>query len=157
MEKIHITNLCNPDKGRAFTVRFGDTYYVNLGSACGQPLDPNGFPSAYPVKGQLLIHELTHAVQIEYRNSFSVICSGISNGLKYMFGDDVYKFGPAGPDWHSDYFNLESQAHVVDAWFAGYDSNGNNLLDSNGTAFGPMSTQSPYFRYIKDNVRTGDI
>jgi hypothetical protein len=151
--KLWITNLCNPDRERAFTAPGVDgKIYLNMGGAFNHLLDPGGTPgtaNAYPAKGQVLIHELVHAVQVDRRNVLGVVCSGIYNGVAYVLGDDVYKFGPAGPDWHSSYFNLESQAAVVDHWFAGEDKD--NKLDLN-----PMDLHSPYFRYI-DQVRHGDI
>lgn len=150
IENLWITNLCNPDRGRAFTVRLQGITYMNMGAAYDHIIDPNGQPKAYPAQGQLFIHELTHALQIDRRNYAAVICSGIVNGVSYIFGNDVYQFGPAGPDWHSSYFNLESQAHVVDAWLAGRDTN-------NYPTGQPMDRNSPYFMYIRDNIRTGDV
>jgi hypothetical protein len=73
------------------------------------------------------------------------------NGVKFAFGDDVYKFGQAGPDWHSSYFNLESQAAVVDHWFAGEDK------DNHWPAVRPMDPKSHYFGYVDKNLRTGDM
>jgi hypothetical protein len=130
MDRLVLTNFCNPDRGRAFTVPALDgsnKIFLNLGNAY-DPIDvrkPGGIPGttagAYPAKGQVLIHELVHAEQIDRNNVWGIICSGIFNGVAYIFGDNVYKFGPAGPDFRSSYFNLESQAAVVDHWFGGMD------------------------------------
>ena len=141
MEKLFITNLCSPDKGRAFTVRGADgNIYLNLGAAFDHAIDPAGQGNSYPQRGQLLVHELAHSMQIDRGETWGVICSGIVNQTKYSFGDDVYTPPPAGTDWHSAAFNNESRAAVIDEWFGR-----------------GMNPDDLYFQYIRDNVRTGDM
>lgn len=140
-ENLFITNLGSPDKGRAFTVRGVDgNVYLNLGAAFGHTLDAAGQGKSYPNRGQLLMHELAHSMQIDRGNTWAVICSGIVNQTEYSFGNDVYKPPPAGTQWHSASFNNESRAAVIDQWFGR-----------------GMNTDDPYFQYIRDNVRTGDM
>jgi len=147
MDKLRITNLCSPDKGRAFTIRGVDGLtYLNMGAAHDHLLDEAG-NQPYAKKGQLLVHELVHAMQIDHGNTWGVICSGIVNQTKNYFVDDVYKFGDAGPDWHSSYFNNESRAALVDHWFGGESKDDGK----------PMDPASPYYKYITQNVRTGDM
>jgi hypothetical protein len=141
IEKLFITNLCSPDNGRAFTVRGVDgNIYLNLGAAYENTIDPAGQAPSYPARGQLMIHELAHSMQIDRGPTWGVICSGIVNQTEYSFGDDVYRPPGAGIDWHSEAFNNESRAAIIDEWFG------------NG-----MKTDNPYYQYIRDNVRTGDM
>jgi hypothetical protein len=74
------------------------------------------------------------------------VCSGIVNQVDYQFGDDVYKYGPAGPGWSA--LNLEQQGAVVNGWYAG---NNDRLTVQSG--YGPMDTATnPYYMYIRDNI-----
>jgi hypothetical protein len=148
-DKVMLTNLAGLG-GRAFTAPGVDgKIYCNLGAAYNNPAD-----HAYPVNGELLIHELTHAWQIAH-SSFvpGMVCSGIVTQVDHTFGDDVYKYGGAGTGW-SD-FNLEQQGSIVDQWFAG-----NGYPDSNQGAYPPMDNtvlatgacRNPYYVYIRDNI-----
>jgi hypothetical protein len=68
-----------------------------------------------PVKGQLLIHELTCAWQIEHGPSN---IGYLQRGLKaQLAGSKSYDYGPPGPEWNS--MGLEQLAAIVDDWCAG--------------------------------------
>ena len=58
---------------------------------------------SYPVNGERLIHEFTHACQIQH-NSFvpGFVSSGIVNQGASIMGDDVYEHGLPGAPWASD-------------------------------------------------------
>ena len=144
LEDVRITNLAGLG-GRAFTAPGVDgKTYCNLGLAYDNPLGPGG--SAYPQPGQLLIHELTHAWQIAHTDFLpSLMCSGLVNQANFVFGDNVYAYGPPGPDWGE--FNLEQQGAIVDQWFGG---NG-----ANQGQYGPMNHANPYHRYITGNILAG--
>jgi hypothetical protein len=140
-DQIQLTNLAGIG-GRAFTAPGVDgKTYCNLGLALDNTLgaDPS---RSYPNAGELLIHELTHAWQIA-RNGFipGFVCSGVVNQTAYVMGDNVYAYGPAGPDWAS--FNLEQQAQIVNEWFAG---------DGRSRGWGAMNSANPYARYITGNI-----
>jgi hypothetical protein len=111
-------------------------------TAYNNTLTGNG---AYPAKGELMIHELTHAWQIAH-NTFvpGFVCSGIVNQANYVMGDDVYAYGAAGPPWSS--FNLEQQGQIVNQWFGG---------DGNSSAWRAMDQENPYYPYISGNILTG--
>lgn len=146
-QNVMLSNLSSLN-GRAFTAPGVDgKTYCNLGDAYNNPQTfTNG---AYPFGGEVLIHELTHAWQIAH-NSFipGFVCSGVVNQANYMFGDDVYAYGPAGPNWSN--FNLEQQAQIVNQWFAGAKDGGNQ------DSWPPMATTgNPYFQYIQGNILTG--
>jgi hypothetical protein len=138
---VMLTNLSGLN-GRAFTAPGVDgKTYCNLGENFNATLGPGN--GAYPARGELMIHELTHAWQIAH-NSYvpGFVCSGIVNQANYVFGDNVYAYGPAGPDWSS--FNLEQQGAIVNEWFGGEQTN--NIQ---------MDPASPYYRYITGNILTG--
>ena len=142
-DDVIFTNLSGVG-GRAFTAPGVDgKTYCNLGvTAYNNTLTGNG---AYPAKGELMIHELTHAWQIAH-NSFvpGFVCSGIVNQANYVMGDDVYAYGAAGPPWSS--FNLEQQGQIVNQWFGG---------DGNSSAWRAMDQSNPYYQYISGNILTG--
>jgi hypothetical protein len=128
----------------------GDTILVNLGEGFEDPTHYTG--KGDPDKprkqaaGQLFIHELTHAWQIDVTHFLpGLMCDGLLNQSTTLAGDmGVYAYGPPGRDFRR--FNLEQQASIVDDWFAG-----------SGPPTQPVnkarSETSPYFRYIRDNIR----
>jgi hypothetical protein len=150
-DQIILTNLSGLG-GRAFTMPGIDgKIYVNLGDA----YDANGGPANYTsnpyfAKGQLLVHELTHAWQIHHASFLpGFVCQGVVNQANYIVGQDVYAYGPPGAPWSS--FNLEQQGAIVDQWFGG---DRQAALDRAASAK-PMDTSDPYFGYISNNIRQG--
>jgi hypothetical protein len=141
-DKITLTNL-HTVNNRAFTAPGVDgRTYVNLGPVYGNPLGSDG--DAYPAPGQVLIHELTHAWQIAHTTFLpGLICSALVNQVNHsVFGDPIYEYGPAGPDWST--FNLEQQGAIVDQWFGG---------NGNSSGYAPMAWRNPYAHYIRHNIR----
>jgi len=144
--RIRLTNLLGLG-GRPFTApTIGHLTLVNLGSVID---DPTGaiVRNAYPKPGQLFIHELTHAWQIQHaslQDGFvpGLMCQGIVN---QTVAEDPYGYGAPGPPWRG--FGLESQAAIVDQWFAGTGRQRTNA--------GGMDRASPYFRYIAGNLVPG--
>lgn len=144
-DRIRLTNLSGFST-RAFTTPTVDgTILVNIGNAFDEPtvaVFPN---SGYSVPGQILIHELTHAWQIEhasFEDGFvpGLMCTGI---LNQTVVSKPYQYGPPGQPWSS--FHMEAQGAIVDQWFGG-----------NGSQIGPrMNQDSPYFGYITNNLRLG--
>jgi hypothetical protein len=122
--------------------------YVNLGDAYGDPV--NYTPKPYSAKGELLVHELTHAWQIHHASFLSgFVCQGIVNQANYVVGQNVYEYGPAGPPWSA--FNLEQQGAIVDQWFGG------DRLEALGrpASRAAMDPNDPYFDFIAKNIRQG--
>lgn len=108
--------------GRPFTMpALGDTVLVNLGEGYHDPVNYDGFgmPGTVGMQspGQLFIHELTHAWQVN-RSTFlpGLVCGGLANQTRYTFGENVYLYGPPTTPWED--LNLEQQASVVDGWYA---------------------------------------
>jgi hypothetical protein len=147
VDRITLTNLAGLG-GRAFTMPGVDgRIYVNLGSDAYNAGPMTYTTGAYPSKGELLIHELTHAWQIAHSSFIpGLVCEGIVNQANYQVGQSVYQYPAPGGVWSS--FNLEQQAAIVDQWFGGVP-----------TAAVPnrsvMNSTDPYFSYIRDNIRTG--
>jgi hypothetical protein len=141
--RIRLTNLSGLGT-RAFTTPTVDgTILLNIGNAFDEPTQAV-FPN-YPVAGQILIHELTHAWQIEhasFEDGFvpGLMCAGI---LNQTVVSKPYQYGPPGQPFSS--FNMEAQGAIVDQWFGG-----------NGRQTGPrMNQDSPYFGYITNNILLG--
>nr|MBF0686052.1 hypothetical protein [Pseudomonas sp.] len=112
IDKITITNLSGIG-GRAFVAPNADgTVLVNITDEMynfpGGPIVATR-GDKYPVPGQVLIHELAHAWQLE-RNGFvpGYVCAGATSS--------TYQPPAAGSNWSSD-FNIEQQATAVDQWF----------------------------------------
>lgn len=149
VDRIVLTNMLGIG-GRPFTIpSVGDTILVNLGEGFDDPIHYTG--KGDPDKprkqaaGQLFIHELVHAWQIDAAFFLpGLMCEAILNQSTTLGGDmDVYRYGPPGREFGR--FNLEQQASIVDDWFgaSGRMQSGNR----------PASEESPYFRYIRDNIR----
>ena len=141
-ERVVLSNLAGLG-GAAFTAPGVDgKIYVNLGRYYTDPLA--GYPGgSYTAPGQMLIHELMHAWQIEHTDFLpGLMCHGIVNQADHhVFDDNVYDYGPPDQDWAS--FNLEQQAAIVDQWFAG---------NGHSSGFQPMDQANPYFGYIWRDV-----
>ena len=153
-DRIRLTNLSGMST-RPFTIPTVDnTILVNLGNSFDTPTTAV-FPGKVP--GQLLIHELTHAWQIQHASLEDGyvpgwLCEGI--GEQVLQGSAAYNYGPPGPPWRS--FGVEAQAHMVDEWFAG---TGQQTPPPLPPGFEPRAAQmnpdGPYFGYIDNNIRAG--
>ena len=144
-DHLIITNLSGLG-GRAFTMPGVDKrIYLNMGDGYNDPL--NWFPNnAYQKKGQVLVHELTHAWQIANANFLpGFVCQGIVNQANNQVGQTVYQYGPPTLPWNS--FNLEAQGAIVDQWFAGVAV---VMAPNRSTQQDPAD---PYFGYIANNIR----
>lgn len=131
--------------GRLFTAPTLDgTILVNIGNFIDSP-STAVLRNSYPVPGQILIHELTHAWQIQHASLADgfvpgLMCQGI---LNQTVVSDPYFYGSPGQSWSC--FNMEAQGAIVDQWFGG-----------NGRQSPPgMNLDSPYFGYINNNLRLG--
>ncbi len=151
--KVRFTNF-NLNSGRAFTAPGIDGYvYCNFADDYQADMSQTNNGS-YPVNGEVMIHELTHAWQIQH-NSFvpGFVCSGMVIQVAYRFGDNVYRYGPPGSPWAA--FNLEQQASIVNEWFAGQGDGPAPGFPAPQASFPGMDVNNPYFQYISQNIRTG--
>jgi hypothetical protein len=145
IKRLRITDTIGPDN-RCFTVPMSDgTITLNLG--------PEGFSSAisekftnnaYPDKGQIFLHELTHSWQIQHTPMRAGLMAKAL--LIQLQGKSAYIYGAAGAKFNT--FNLEQQAQIVGDWAVGYD----RKTKKTGKA---GDTTSPYWMYIVDNIQTG--
>ena len=156
-DRIRLTNLSGIDT-RPFTIPTVDnTILINIGNSFDSPATAVFLNK--PVEGQLLIHELTHAWQIQHASLETGyvpgwLCEGIREQV--FIGTVAYNYGPPGPPWSS--FHLEAQAHMVDEWFAGTGAQAppNPLPPGFQNRPDPkMNPDSPYFGYIDNNIRAG--
>ena len=150
VDRIVLTNLLGLGK-RAFTIpSIGEAILVNLGAGFDDPIGYRGFGdpdnSNQQAPGQLFIHELVHAWQIDTETFLpGLMCEAIGAQLTTLGGNmDVYRYGTAGQAFSE--FNPEQRASIVDDWFAG---------SGKQAEFGRAveDDRNPYFRYIRDNIR----
>lgn len=160
-DRVLLTNLVGLGD-RPFTAPApGGAIIVNIGEGFHDPVNYTGKGgpiTGLNAPGQLLIHELTHAWQIA-NESFTpeYYCRALSTATGTLGGDmSAYGYGPAEAAWGS--FGTEQQGSIVDQWFAG---SANPDARSLQRGFPPMHAddqhvgQNPYYRYIRDNIRTG--
>ncbi len=157
-EKIRITNMVGL-RSAAFTLpTLDDHILLNMGVNVDMFHHPTTTGSSnYPVPGQLLIHEMTHAWQIQHSTLAGGyvpgwLCTGIDE--QEIIGRRSYNYGEPGPPWDS--LHNEAQAHIVDEWFAG--TNQQKPPETLPAGFQPrpagMNPDSRYFGYIENNIRT---
>ena len=151
VDQIRLTNLLGIGH-RPFTIpTVGGTILVNLGEGLGDPIgydglgDPDNPQRQAP--GQLFIHELAHAWQIDTASFLpGLMCDAVAASATTVGGNmGVYEYG--APDQAFSDFNPEQQASIVDDWFAG---SGERQKDFNAKE---QSDVNPYWRYIRDNIR----
>jgi hypothetical protein len=127
---------------RAFTFpRYDGKITLNMGPAAFD--DPRNYPG---FTGAIYIHELVHACQIDHAGSdLGLLCDALSTKVCEATGESPYTYGPAGTEYGA--FSIEQQAQIVQDWFSG-------TMCGNQTGI-QKDINSPYFRYIQDNLRVG--
>lgn len=160
-DKVVLTNMSHSG-GTKYTVpSVGDRILVNLDDAYEAPMSYKDLPTKenpspdYAQRGSVFIHELTHAWQITHKNLVQQIC-----GLSTSYG---YKDDPNWAKGPWNHFDNEQQAHIVDDW---YGENvvmeaGDTKLDKQGVPVtdldGTRAVQAAAFRFIRENIRTGQL
>ncbi len=153
IDRILLTNLYNPTNtpagflAREFTMPgIADSkILVNMGKNFEHTLEPDVQQSvrkeAYKARGQVLIHELTHAWQIHHATFLpGLLCKALTSA-NYEFDKTKVK---EHADWSTS-FDLEGQATIVDRWF------GENR-DGLGK---PKALNDDRFFYVSQHIRTG--
>ncbi len=116
ISRIIVTNLMSIDR-RPFTVpiKTGNDVFIlmNLGDAFGDPLNSafNG------IKGDVFIHELTHAWQIWNIDNLRLFVDGAVNQFKNTVISNQYKYSCTGHNI-SDSYNEEQQAMIVENFYS---------------------------------------
>ena len=129
---------------RAFTFpRFDGKITVNMGADGFD--DPRNYRlSSGKRYGEVFIHELVHAWQIAHTPmDLALLADALASKICEASGGNPYSYGDAGPAYGK--FNLEQQAQIVSDWFSGRKT---------GAAKDP---NSPYFRYVLNNIRIGQF
>lgn len=159
-DRILLTNLVGVGH-RPFTYPGpGEVILVNMGEGYTDPLRYTGNGGTtldIKAPGQLLIHELTHAWQIQHASFVpEYFCRAIKTAVGTVGSDkSAYDYGPAGGPWEA--YGTEAQASVVEDWFAGSNSHNGGLQ----SAYSPMDAgregepPNPFYPYIRDHIRAG--
>ena len=144
-ETIYITNLSHGG-GRKYTwPEIDGSIILNLGDAFDDPM--HHFDAAYPTRGQVFIHEMTHAWQIKAKSFVpGVLC-------KYIVQTDAYTFGYDGQPW--DELGLEQQALTVDDWFRRFAGPWATPVDVAKNLASQAAITDAHFGYIQNNIRLG--
>ena len=145
-EKFFITNLSHGG-GRKYTwVNVDRSILMNLDDAFNDPMHYSDASHGYGAKGQVFIHELTHAWQIKTESFIpGTIC-------KAVFGNHTYTPN-VGEQWSN--MGLEQQAAIVDQWFGKYAGNWNTIEDVIVNLSKQEAIRDPSFGYINNNIRLG--
>ncbi len=160
-ERVLLTNLLGLGERPFTTPGPGGVILVNMGEGFAEPLSYTGkgaTTTGNNAPGQLLVHELVHAWQIA-NETFTpeYYCRAVSTAAGTLGGDmSAYGYGGATGDWRS--FGTERQASIVDEWFAGSSSQDSRHVLQR--PYPPMHHEqtpnpNPYYRFIRDNIRTG--
>ncbi len=143
-DSLYVTNYTGIG-GRPFTFPTdGGPTLLNLGPALYADPRNSG--------GETFVHELTHACQIAHRADVLFIATAMITQAANSLGSDVYDYEPAGFDYTSQ--GLEAQAQIVEDWYRGTPTQAHHPEDRGFTGI-PRDPQSPYYRYLTDNVRLG--
>jgi hypothetical protein len=145
-ETIYITNLSHGG-GRKYTwPEIDGSIILNLGDdAFDDPIHHSD--KAYPTRGQVFIHEMTHAWQIKTKSFIpGVLC-------KYIVQTDAYSFGFEGQAWNE--LGIEQQALTVDSWFGQYAGNWLSAADVAKNLASQPAITDHHFGYIQNNIRLG--
>lgn len=155
VNRIIITNLYTPtNTPRGFLAREFTTpgiadgkILVNMGRNFNGTLEPDVNTAVrgttYQGKGQVLIHELTHAWQIHHSTFLpGLLCKALTSS-NYQF--DQQKVREHAPFSSPPLNDLESQAAIVDSWFGTF----RDSLD------GFPAINDDRFFYVSRNIRTG--
>lgn len=145
---IVVTNMMSVNY-RQFTIPNGfGAIYMNMGDGFGSP---NLFTYARngELPGQVFIHELGHAWQIEQHKGTKVAEEGLSNIAK---GEGAYEYS-CGQNW--DNYNFEQQASIIEHCFMRREYNRDKSLkkllsDKNNIKLMGEDCQTGY---VEKNVR----
>jgi hypothetical protein len=151
VDRILLTNLYNPthtEKGfleREFTAPgIAGKIIVNMGKNFDHTLEPDvqqgARGNAYQGRGQVLIHELTHAWQIHHATFLpALLCKALASA-----NYDYDKGKVARHESWSESFDLEGQAAIIDSWYG----ENQDQLD------GFKAINDARFFYVSQQIRT---
>ena len=146
-DRIYVTNLSH-DGGRKYTWPNVDhSVLLNLGDAFDNPMrHVEGSGVSYPTKGQVFIHEMTHAWQFQTESFVpGILCKAAFETSSYT--------PSVGTAWND--LGLEQQAATVDQWFHRHAGDWQTLPELTLNLQSPAATQDPSFAYIANHIRLG--
>ena len=146
-ERFFITNLSHGG-GRKYTwVNVDRSILMNLDDAFENSMRYSDAAHGYAAMGQVFIHELTHAWQINTKSFIpGTIC-------KAVFGRQTYT-PSVGERW-SD-MGVEQQAALVDQWYGQHAGNWNTIEELIKNLNKAEAIKDPRFTYINTNIRLGN-
>lgn len=146
-ERLYVTNLSHGG-GRKFTwPNVDQSVLLNLGDAFDDPVGHvEGSGDSYPTRGQVFIHEMTHAWQIQQRRFVP--------GMMCKAAFETSSYTPSlGTAWTD--LGLEQQAASIDQWFNRH-ANGWTTFDDVALRLqSPAATADPAFAYVSNHIRLG--
>ena len=115
-KSIILTNLLSVGE-REFTIPNGfGQIYLNMGRGYDNPLTHMRLPSSYTQEGQIFIHELTHAWQIEHNTHLKSVGEGFANQINALVEGQKAVYTPdLNKPWKDN--NFEQQATITDRCF----------------------------------------
>ena len=143
IETLRITSYLGKD-GAPFTFpTFGGPTLLNVG--------PGMYANALS-NTATFVHELVHACQIAHTTDVLFTANALATKIADPSGTDSYDYGPAGFEYTTA--GLEAQAQIVEDWYLGDPAIPKTPENRNHTHH-PRDPESPYYRYITDNLRLG--
>lgn len=147
--------IFSPQKSQVWSYQFTSIHkqgnlkiFLNMGS--DQYQDPRSHENSHNY-GRMFIKLLTHAWQVWHLLS-STGEAVISEQLIHNQFKEVQmlekSYSDAGPAWST--YSLQGQAEMVADWYTG-----TNPLVPVFPRYAPRSSQNPFYRYIRDNIREG--
>ena len=142
-DRIVLTDIIGAGDAAFTFPRYDGKIMLNMGSE-GYG-DPRNYETSKGRRsGEIFVHELVHACQIQHSGQLGLFADSMVSKLE---GNAAYLYGP--PDEDYTQLNNEQQAQIVQDWFAGNQDKG---FGQTGI---PQDTNSPYFHYLSDNLRVG--
>jgi hypothetical protein len=145
-DRIVLTNLSGLGGAKFVVPSVNGRILVNLGPTCyDHPLTYTD--DHYPGEGKVFIHELAHVWQIHHDRYLPRVCERIAGEVT---GADYKPPANLQSPWPA--LSLEQEATVLDEWFSPSTRGPDAAL-----LLGRMNLAHPYFPYINEVVRKGDI
>lgn len=162
LDRIILTDTIGGND-RAFCFpRFDGKITVNMGPSAYD--DPRMYhvnhhdPAKVRMYGQVFIHELVHACQIQHTAmDVALMADALSSKVcELAHGANApYRYPEAGFAYGS--LNLEQQAQVVSDWYGRHALIAQLMMSDFTSLQSVPATSDPYYRYITGNVRIGSF
>ena len=143
-DRIYVTNLSHGGGHKYTWPNVDHSVLLNLGDAFADPMHHSD--AAYPTRGQVFIHEMTHAWQIRTKSFVpGLVCDRLTKTSAYSLA--------LGEDWAG--MGMEQQAFLVDDWFRRYAAGWKDIGDLKVKLGSQVAVRDPSFAYIANHIRLG--